>query len=77
MRRKLYPNVDFYSGLIYQSIGLPTSMFTVLFAIARTAGWLAQWLELLNDPETRIARPRQVYLGEDERKYVPIGKRGK
>ncbi len=77
VRRKLYPNVDFYSGLIYQSIGLPTSMFTVLFAIARTAGWLAQWLELLNDPETRIARPRQVYLGEDERKYVPIGKRGR
>ena len=77
VRRKLYPNVDFYSGLIYQSIGLPTSMFTVLFAIARTAGWLAQWLELLNDPETRIARPRQVYLGEGERKYVPVGKRGK
>ncbi len=77
VRRRLYPNVDFYSGLIYQSIGLPTSMFTVLFAIARMAGWLAQWLELLNDPETRIARPRQVYLGEDNRKYVAIGKRRK
>ncbi len=75
VRRRLYPNVDFYSGLIYQSIGLPTSMFTVLFAIARMAGWLAQWLELLNDPETRIARPRQVYLGEDERKYVAMSKR--
>ena len=77
VRRRLYPNVDFYSGLIYQSIGLPTSMFTVLFAIARTAGWLAQWLELLNDPETRIARPRQVYLGEDERKYVAMSRRRK
>ncbi|MCY4262375.1 MAG: citrate synthase [Candidatus Dadabacteria bacterium] len=75
VRRKLYPNVDFYSGLIYQSIGLPTSMFTVLFAIARMAGWLAQWLELLNDPETRIARPRQVYLGEDNREYVEMSGR--
>lgn len=77
VRRRLYPNVDFYSGLIYQSIGLPTSMFTVLFAIARMSGWLAQWLELLNDPETRIARPRQVYLGEDERKYVAMSRRRK
>lgn len=77
VRRRLYPNVDFYSGLIYQSIGLPTSMFTVLFAIARMAGWLAQWLELLNDPETRIARPRQVYLGEDNRKYVAMSRRRK
>ncbi len=75
VRRRLYPNVDFYSGLIYQSIGLPTSMFTVLFAIARMSGWLAQWLELLNDPETRIARPRQVYLGEDNRKYVAMSRR--
>lgn len=77
VRRRLYPNVDFYSGLIYQSIGLPTSMFTVLFAIARMSGWLAQWLELLNDPETRIARPRQVYLGEDNRKYVAMSSRRK
>ncbi len=76
VRRRLYPNVDFYSGLIYQSIGLPTSMFTVLFAIARMSGWLAQWLELLNDSETRIARPRQVYLGEGERDYVPMNDRG-
>ncbi len=76
VRRRLYPNVDFYSGLIYQSIGLPTSMFTVLFAIARMSGWLAQWLELLNDSETRIARPRQVYLGEGERDYVPMSDRG-
>ncbi|MEE9214495.1 MAG: citrate synthase [Thermodesulfobacteriota bacterium] len=75
VKRRLYPNVDFYSGLIYQSMGLPVSMFTVLFAIARTSGWLAQWLELLNDKETRIARPRQVYLGELDRKYVPLSKR--
>ena len=77
VKRRLYPNVDFYSGLIYQSMGLPTSMFTVLFAIARTPGWLAQWKEMLEDPETRIARPRQVYLGYKQRKYVPITKRKK
>ena len=73
--RKLYPNVDFYSGLIYQSMGIPTEMFTVLFAIGRTPGWLAQWKELLLDPERRIARPRQVYLGEKNKKYVPMSKR--
>lgn len=77
VKRKLYPNVDFYSGLIYQSMGIPTEMFTVLFAIARTSGWLAQWKELLNDPENRIARPRQVYLGEKNLKYVPMSKRKK
>jgi len=77
VKRKLYPNVDFYSGLIYQSMGLPTSMFTVLFAIARTSGWLAQWREMVLDPETKIARPRQVYKGVKNRKYVPIGKRKK
>jgi citrate synthase len=65
--RKLYPNVDFYSGLIYQALGLPVAMFPVLFAIPRTAGWLAQWLELLEDPEQKIARPRQIYTGPDER----------
>lgn len=75
IKRKLYPNVDFYSGLIYQSMGLPVSMFTVLFAIARTSGWLAQWKEFLTDPESRIARPRQVYLGKKNKKYVPISKR--
>jgi citrate synthase len=75
VKRKLYPNVDFYSGLIYQSLGIPVEMFTVMFAIARTSGWLAQWIELLEDPERRIARPRQIYLGEKDRKYVPIGKR--
>ena len=73
--RKLYPNVDFYSGIIYQAMGLPVSLFPVLFAIGRTAGWLAQWQEMLEDPEQAIARPRQVYLGEDKRDFVPIAKR--
>jgi citrate synthase len=72
---KLYPNVDFYSGLIYEAMGFPTSMFTVLFAIARTAGWIAQWQELLLDPEQKISRPRQVYLGSGQRSYVPIDER--
>ncbi len=75
VKRKLYPNVDFYSGLIYQSMGIPPEMFTVLFAIGRTPGWLAQWKELLLDPERRIARPRQVYLGAKNKKYVPMSKR--
>jgi citrate synthase len=75
VKRKLYPNVDFYSGLIYQSMGIPVEMFTVLFAIGRTPGWLAQWKELLLDPERRIARPRQVYLGDKNLKYVPMSKR--
>ncbi len=73
--RKLYPNVDFYSGLIYESMGLPVDLFPVLFAIGRTPGWLAQWEEMLTDPEQKIARPRQVYLGEGERHYVPITER--
>ncbi len=73
--RNLYPNVDFYSGLIYQALGLPVEMFPVLFAIGRTVGWLAQWDELLTDPEQRIARPRQIYLGADQRDYTPIDKR--
>jgi citrate synthase len=73
--RKLYPNVDFYSGTIYQALGLPVGMFPVLFAVARTVGWLAQWQEMLTDPEQRIARPRQIYLGSDQRDYVPIEER--
>ncbi len=73
--RKLYPNVDFYSGLIYQAMGLPTPFFPVLFAIPRTVGWLAQWVELLNDPEQKIARPRQVYTGDPARDYVPFDAR--
>jgi len=75
VKRKLYPNVDFYSGLIYQAIGLPTAAFTVLFAIPRTSGWLAQWGELLEDPEEKIARPRQVYLGASERPFKAMDKR--
>jgi citrate synthase len=75
IERKLYPNVDFYSGLIYQAMGFPMEMFTVLFAIPRTAGWLAHWLELLADNEQRIARPRQKYIGPDEREYVELPKR--
>jgi citrate synthase len=73
--RKLYPNVDFYSGIIYQAMGFPLDMFPVLFAIPRTSGWLAQWEEMLVDPEQKIARPRQIYLGSGERDYVPIERR--
>jgi len=73
--RKLYPNVDFYSGLIYQAMGFQVEMFPVLFAIPRTSGWLAQWLEMLADPEQKIARPRQLYLGSPLRDYVPVSKR--
>jgi citrate synthase len=75
VKRKLYPNVDFYSGLIYEALGFPAEMFTVLFAVGRTVGWLAQWQELLLDKEQKIARPRQVYLGQRERAFVPIAKR--
>ncbi|MCZ6691486.1 MAG: citrate synthase [Planctomycetota bacterium] len=76
VKRKLYPNVDFYSGIIYQAMGFPTSTFTVLFAIPRTAGWLAQWEEMLQDSEQKIARPRQVYLGHGQRSYIPTEERG-
>ncbi|HEU5410432.1 MAG TPA: citrate synthase [Candidatus Acidoferrales bacterium] len=72
VKRKLYPNVDFYTGLIYQSMGFPVTMFPVLFAIPRTSGWIAQWQEMLLDPEQKIARPRQIYLGEDTRSYIPM-----
>jgi citrate synthase len=75
IKKKLYPNVDFYSGLIYQAMGFPITIFPVLFAIARTAGWVAQWIEMLQDPDQKIARPRQLYLGEGHRDYVPIEKR--
>jgi citrate synthase len=73
--RRLYPNVDFYSGLIYQAMGFPVDMFPVLFAIPRTAGWIAQWEEMLGDPDQKIARPRQVYIGPQKRAYVPREKR--
>lgn len=76
VKRRLYPNVDFYSGIIYQALGFPVEFFPVLFAIARTSGWLAQWEEMLTDPEQRISRPRQVYVGPDARDYVPMAKRG-
>ena len=75
IKRKLYPNVDFYSGLIYQSMGLPMDMFPVLFAIPRTSGWIAQWEEMLTDPDQKLARPKQVYLGPEVRDYVPMEKR--
>jgi citrate synthase len=73
--RKLYPNVDFYSGIIYSALGIPRSMFTVMFAIARTAGWVAQWQEMVSDPHMRIGRPRQLYTGPTQRDYQPIDKR--
>ncbi len=75
IKRKLYPNVDFYSGIIYQAMGFPTDAFTVLFAIPRMSGWIAQWQELLLDQEQKIARPRQLYLGHDLRDFVPMAKR--
>lgn len=75
IKRKLYPNVDFYSGLIYQAMGFPMEFFPVLFAIPRTAGWISHWQEMLLDPEQKIARPRQIYLGSGARDYVPIDKR--
>jgi len=74
--RKLYPNVDFYSGLIYEALGLPVEMFPVMFAIGRTSGWIAQWLEMVQDPEQKIARPRQIYTGARDLDYVPIEQRG-
>ena len=73
--RKLYPNVDFYSGLIYEALGMPMEMFPVLFAIGRTSGWIAQWLEMIDDPEQKISRPRQIYTGARNRDYVPIDQR--
>ncbi len=76
VKRKLFPNVDFYSGIIYQAMGLPTALFPVLFAVARTSGWLAQWQEMLDDEEQKIWRPRQVYTGTEMREYVPLDKRG-
>jgi len=75
VQRKLYPNVDFYSGIIYKALGIPTDMFTVMFAIARTAGWVSHWLEQQEDPENRIGRPRQIYTGHANRDYVAMDKR--
>ena len=75
VERKLYPNVDFYSGVIYQALNLPTSMFTVMFAIPRTIGWIAQWRESMADPEQRISRPSEFYGGPGKRDYVPLDQR--
>jgi citrate synthase len=75
IERKLYPNVDFYTGLIYKAMGFPPKMFTVLFALGRLPGWIAQWREMIQDPETKIGRPRQVYIGATERKYEPMSSR--
>jgi citrate synthase len=76
IKRKLYPNVDFYSGIMYQAMGFHPEMFTVLFAIPRTVGWLAQWQEMLEDSEQKIARPRQIYTGYEARNVVPLEQRG-
>ncbi|MEC7797367.1 MAG: citrate/2-methylcitrate synthase, partial [Pseudomonadota bacterium] len=74
--RKLFPNVDFYSGITLSAMGFPTTMFTVLFALARTVGWIAQWQEMMADPSQKIGRPRQLYTGPTQRDYVPIEQRG-
>lgn len=76
IEKKLYPNIDFYSGITLRAMGFPTSMFTVLFALARTVGWIAQWKEMIEDPEQKIGRPRQLYIGEPQRPYVPMERRG-
>ncbi len=75
IEKKLYPNVDFYSGIIYKALGIPTNMFTVMFAVARTVGWVSQWMEMISEPGQRIGRPRQMYVGKDVRDYVPVEKR--
>jgi len=75
VERRLYPNVDFYTGLIYRAMGFPTKMFTVLFALGRLPGWIANWREMISDPETKIGRPRQVYTGYSERAYTAITQR--
>jgi citrate synthase len=76
IERKLYPNVDFYSGIILRALGIPLNMFTVLFAVARTVGWISQWMEMMDDEDRRIGRPRQLYIGAAQRDYVPLNKRG-
>ena len=75
VKRKLYPNVDFYSGLLYKAMGIPTNMFTVLFAIGRMPGWIAQWKEMTSTPGVKIGRPRQVYIGKTKTDYVPLAAR--
>jgi citrate synthase len=75
IQRKLYPNVDFYSGIVYKALGIPVGMFTAIFALARTTGWIAQWKELIGDTEQKIGRPRQLFVGSPKRDFVPMGKR--
>jgi citrate synthase len=75
IERKLYPNVDFYSGIVLRALGIPTNMFTVIFALARTIGWVSQWNEMVEDVEQKIGRPRQLYRGAVKRDYLPVGKR--
>jgi citrate synthase len=75
VEKKLYPNVDFYSGIVLKALGIPTSMFTAVFALARTAGWVAQWIEMVSEPGHRIYRPRQLYTGPARREFLPIDKR--
>ena len=75
IERKLYPNIDFYSGIILKAMGFPVPMFTMLFAVARTPGWIAQWKEMIEDPNQKIGRPRQLYVGSPRRDYVPVDKR--
>jgi citrate synthase len=76
IERKLYPNVDFYSGIVYRAMGIPVQMFTVLFAIGRLPGWIAHWVEMHQDTNTRIGRPRQIYTGHTTRQIIPISARG-
>ncbi|MBE7249663.1 MAG: citrate (Si)-synthase, partial [Actinomycetospora chiangmaiensis] len=76
IEKKLYPNIDFYSGITLKAMGFPTDMFTVLFAVARTVGWIAQWAEMIEDPSQKIGRPRQLYVGPAQRDYVPVDARG-
>jgi citrate synthase len=76
IEKKLYPNIDFYSGITLRAIGFPVDMFTVLFAVARTVGWIAQWKEMIEDPEQKIGRPRQLYVGPTERNFTPLDRRG-
>ena len=75
VEKKLYPNIDFYSGITLKALGFPTTMFTVLFAVARTVGWIAQWKEMVEDPSQKIGRPRQLYTGSPRRNYIPIDQR--
>ena len=75
IERKLYPNVDFYSGIVLRALGIPTNMFTVIFAVARTIGWVSQWNEMISDSERKIGRPRQLYQGAAKRDFVPVGQR--